>query len=496
MFDWHTSKVVYQIFPDRFNIGDGKTAKQKENEGLYPLPGQRTVDWKEKPKRTGDRTKQLLFWGGDLKGITEKIDYIKSLGAEIIYLTPIFYAHTNHKYDTIDFFRIDPAFGTLQDFKELCETAHQNDLKIILDGVFNHVGFASKWFNGLNLFPEKGAYQSPDSPYRDYFYFSGDKYRSWVNSGSLPELNLENPELQEILFTGENSVVKYWLKQGADGWRIDCAHDIGNLNHIIVEAAKSVKPDALIIGEVWNYPKGWNEFAGLDGIMNYHFRSLVIDLLKAAIPVEIAARIMKGTVEDCGVDYLSKCWNILSSHDVPRLSNTFDSERDIQLAIALQFSFPGVPMIYYGEELEMTGGEDPENRDAMRWENLNSSPERFNFYKKMTEIRKKKTALQKGKFNVLHNSQPDKIMAFKRSMERIDDLVLIAFNFSHERTQFKTYINESTLMTGTLFRDLFTGETFRTDVSNITLQVEPRSFRILEPIIERVPDRYTPYKRV
>ncbi|MCD6160703.1 MAG: glycoside hydrolase family 13 protein [Kosmotoga sp.] len=489
--------IIYQIFPDRFKIGCNNTVFKKAKSGLYSLPGQVPVNWCTKPRRSKDGSHQYLFWGGDLRGIVEELDHIKSLGTGIIYLTPIFFARSNHKYDTIDYFQIDPAFGTLEDFRLLCDKAHSMGIKVVLDGVFNHVGDASKWFNKHKIFgKDMGAYNKPESEFRDFFYFNDNGYRGWMNAETLPELNLENKKLQEILFTGENSVIKYWLKQGADGWRLDCAFDLGyEFNQMVANEARKVKNDALIIGEVWNYPKGWNVHSGLDGLMNYFFRTVIFDLLRGDLKPAIAAEIIEKSVKDCGIDYLNTCWNILSSHDVPRLSSELKDERDIQLAIALQFTLPGVPMIYYGEELEMIGGVDPENRGAMEWEKINERPSRLEFYTKMGKIWNDHKAIREGNFEIQQTSNVE-LFAFKRSTDLIDELMVIIFNFTEKEQFTSVYINEGLLMNGTPMIDIISNERFNTFTGKLEVKVPGRSFLILTPEISRTREFYTPYKRV
>ncbi|AKI96913.1 cyclomaltodextrinase [Kosmotoga pacifica] len=496
MGTWKRS-IVYQIFPDRFKIGEGKTVFEKEKKGLYSLPEQRVKEWQIKPERSKDGSHQYVFWGGDLRGIIEELEYIATLGTGMIYLTPIFLARSNHKYDTIDYFKIDPAFGTLEDFRELCDRAHDMGMKIIIDGVFNHIGEASKWFNKLKLFGDNtGAYNDPDSEFRDFFYFNGNNYRGWMNAKTLPELHLENSSLQEILFKGEDSVIKYWLRQGADGWRLDCAFDLGyEFNRMIVDEARKVKEDALIIGEVWNYPKGWNTDAGLDGLMNYFFRTIIFDLVRRELEPHIAGRILEKTVEDCGIDYLNTCWNILSSHDVPRLSSEFEDEKDIRLAIGLQYTLPGVPMIYYGEELEMEGGIDPENRGAMEWDKLQKNPPRKTFYERLGKIWKSHRAIREGGFEVLSTSS-NGVLAFKRHTENIDELVVVAFNFQLEECNVNVYLNEGTFMNGTPMVDLLTDERFSTHTGKISVKIPGRGFVLLRPEISRNMLKYTPYKRI
>ncbi len=493
MKDWKKEAIIYQIFPDRYNIGMKDSVYEKVNK--YTLKGQKVEPWDFKPTHTKDGSHQYHFTGGDIRGIINKLDYIKELGVNTIYLTPIFFAHTNHKYDTIDYFSIDPAFGNEDDFKELCEKVHEENMKIIIDGVFNHIGASSKWFNKSNFF-KGGAYNDPSSPYRDFFYFTNNDYLSWYNAKNLPELNLENEKLREVLFTAENSVLKKWLILGADGWRLDVAFDIGpKYLSIISEAARKIKKDAIIIGEIWNFPENWNKEGKIDGLMNYSFKFLIEDIIKGKISAYNASKIFTEMVDICGIDYLQKCWNILSSHDVPRLSNIFNNEKETSLAILMQYAFVGNPMIYYGEEIEMKGGDDPENRGPMEWNKVDDKKDRYYLFKNLNKIKANNKAISYGDFKVLPQNS-ENVMVFKRFTENIEDLIIFAINFGDKKESVKFYVNEGYLMNGTKFTDLLSEKEFNSVVGGIEIDFKPHEFFILKPQIKRSEIEYSPYKRV
>ncbi len=495
MDDWQKDAIIYQIFPERFNIGMAGSVYEKRDKGHYGLPEQRVRSWSEKPVVSRDGGHQYDFWGGDIRGITAKIDYIKELGANTVYMTPVFWGHTNHKYDCLDYFAVDPDFGTEEDLIDLINVAHDRGLKIILDGVFNHIGMAGKWFNGLNLFDEPGVFQgNPER--KDYFAHKDGHFRGWMDSRNLLELNLENPELQRIIYSGDNSIVKHWLNKGIDGWRLDVAYDIGpKILSEISTVVKEVNAGASLIGEIWNYPKGWREQAGLDGLMNYYYKLIIWELLNGYLQGREASKLLDDVMSDCGLDFMSKSWNILSSHDVPRLRTELKSFRSVKLALVLQYSLPGIPMIYYGEELEMEGGHDPENRGPMAWERLSNAPETYYLFRRLNEIRRVKTALRRGGYRGLVSSDPS-IVAFKRFVDKIDDLVVCLVNPSDRHVKTRVYLQEGMMMNGTVLKDMISEKRLITSVGSLEASLEPGESLILEPLIERLSDSYTPYKRV
>lgn len=485
---WKTA-TVYQIFPDRFAIGKGESAQSKYQHGCYPFADQRVTFWKDLPRKQQGMPAQHTHWGGDISGISEKLEYIASLGFDTLYLTPIFQGVTNHKYDAIDYYRIDPGFGTLQDFQALCSKAHGMGMKIILDGVFNHASSRCLWM-------KEGK--------KDFFVVSRNgEWVGWENSGNLLELNLENPELQKILFLNEDSVLKYWLKQGADGWRLDCAHDLGpRFLSLITKEVKEHFPHAIVIGEAWNYPAPWKATA-MDGIMNYIFHTIVYDFLKGFLSAQKTGTFLETMVKDLGqspdqslsVDYLSGCWNMSSSHDVERLSSVFEHEEQIRQVLLLQYTFPGTPMVYYGEERGMIGGKDPENRGTVDWDSPVLTPERLNFIIKLNQLRKEKAAFTQGEFFLLTASD-DHILAFKRRTKKVDEQVVVLFNPTSHKIDTRVYLKDGWVFGGTEFVDLFTGETIKSFGERICIEIEPYGYRVFEPTIRYTSDRYTPYKRI
>lgn len=471
----------YQIFPDRFAIGRGLTAEEKYRDQRYPYPGQRLARWTDIPVRNPKGNHQHLFWGGDLPGITERLEEIQALGCDVLYLTPIFQAVTNHKYDTVDYYRIDPAFGTLDDFRELCKETHERGMRLILDGVFNHASRQCKWLL-------EGR--------EDFFYPLGKgEYRCWENIPNLVEINLENPAVQNELFFSENSVLKYWLREGADGWRLDCAHDLGpELLQKINRAMKEAFPDSLLIGEVWNYPAAWQD-TGMDGIMNYAFQGVVYDYLLGYLGASQAGVFLEEMAKETDGAFLSRCWNMCSSHDVERLGTTLPKEELVRQAILLQYTYPGAPFIYYGEERGMTGGWDPENRGAVNWEEPDRFPERRALIARLNRLRKEKRALTEGRFASVIVSD-ERILGFKRRTEDVSEQLIVLINATADPIETRVYLRDGWVMGGTQIFDLDTGEAYRSYAEQFVTTLAPYQYRILEPQIRYDCERYTPYKRV
>lgn len=450
--DWIKGGIIYQIFPDRFY------ASGKKKTGV---PSDRILrnDYNNLPYWRPNEEGKVLnndYFGGDLKGIEQKIPYLKELGVTCIYLNPIFEAHSNHRYNTADYMKIDPLLGTEEDFKSLCKSAHKNGICIILDGVFSHTGDDSIYFNKYSRYNSVGAYNSKNSPYYKWYDFWNypDSYRSWWGFETLPEVNEESKEYLDFI-TGKNGVVEKWLKLGADGWRLDVADELPDVFIDAVRvAAKRAKPDAVLLGEVWE--DATNKFSygerrkfllgdQFDNVMNYPFATAVIDFARYGIAEDFSKRIMS-IVENYPKQTLDVMMNHIGTHDTQRAitaivgescenkdrewqekHNYLDSasyERGIKLlkmAATVQFMLPGVPSIYYGDEIGMQGYKDPFNRGYFSWDNINE--DLHSYYIKLGRIRNACEELKEGKINFI--SSVLGCTAFERIGED-ESLLLIA----------------------------------------------------------------------
>ena len=385
--NWTKDAVFYQIFPDRFC----RSAK-------YKAVG-KFVDWDTLP------TRENMF-GGNLAGICEKLEYIASLGVNAIYLCPIFKSNSNHRYHTVDYFEIDPVLGTLKDFDTLVKKAHKLGLRVILDGVFNH---CSRGFFQFNSLMELGK----NSPYVDWFHVHGwplhaysgkPNYDCWWGYPALPKFNTDNPDVRDYLF----SVGEYWMKRGIDGWRLDVPNEIDDDSfwQEFRRRIKAINPDAYIVGEIWDEPSRWLQGDQFDGVMNYQFRKAVLAYLFDEKPIDVsefAKRLQDAFPEGrFGVPM-----NLLGSHDTIRLASLPCSNlQRVKLALALLFFLPGAPCIYYGEEIGMLGGKDPDNRRSFPWDKfpeMQKAPV-YDYLKSLIALRNKERVLRDGVLEIAYSA--------------------------------------------------------------------------------------------
>ncbi len=446
--------IFYQIFPDRF-YNSGTPRKN--------VPADRVMHKSESdmpvylPDETG-RIRNNDYYGGDLKGIMQKLPYIAGLGADIIYLNPIAEAHSNHRYNTADYKKTDPLLGTNEDFRALCDEAHKLGIKIVIDGVFSHTGDDSVYFNKYGRYPSLGAYQSEKSPYYGWYSFGAtrDEYACWWNIDTLPEVNEEDPGYVEFI-TGENGVIHHWLSLGADGFRLDVADELPDAFIDRVRACvKAHGEDKLLLGEVWENASNKVSHGGmrryfdgrqLDGVMNYPFRSAIIDFALNAN----AERFMR---EICDItdtyppQVMDVCMNPLGTHDTERILTALTgvdlttksrqaqaalrftrreiaaAKRLLKMCVAINYLLPGVPSIYYGDEAGMTGAKDPFNRGFYPWgkEDLDL----IAYYREMGRFRREYDVLARGGFYPL--SAESGCVAFLRYAPGFKRAAVIANN--------------------------------------------------------------------
>ena len=422
--------IMYQIFPDRFNQEgvcdtNGKLEPFWIHENKLDIPNHR-------PNEKGE-VENCDFYGGNLNGIASKLDYLSSLGVGVIYLNPIFKAWSNHRYDTADYHKIDELLGNEDDFSNLCKMAHERGIKIILDGVFSHTGSNSKYFDKLGIFGN-GAYNCSDSPYRSWYDFQEYPhiYTSWWGIETLPCVKEMDEGFLDYIINSENSVIAHWLKKGADGFRLDVADELPDeFIALLRSRLKSIKPDALLIGEVWedasnkiSYNKRRRYFVGgeLDSIMNYPFRSCIINYVKNKDNGIGLKETVMTIAENYPKDVLHTLMNMLSTHDTPRilsvLSNEpfpenkndcagytmsetalYDALSRLRVAVFLQFVLPGMPCIYYGDEIGTEGLGDPFCRGYFRWDKVDSNS-LLDFFVRLSNIRNTEDTLKYGSVTV------------------------------------------------------------------------------------------------
>ena len=441
---WFGEGMTYQIFPDRFC-----RSRIPDPTGLV---GGRTVhqNWEDEPVYRPDEHGEIRnrdFFGGDFQGVISKLDHLKELGVETLYFNPIFEAAENHRYGTADYDRIDPMLGCNEDFSRLCDEAHKRGMRVMLDGVFNHTGFVSRYFNGDGFYPDVGACQSWDSPYRSWFQFIRwpDQYESWWGIYSLPAVNESDPSYRRFIFGDEDSVVRRWLRAGADGWRLDVADELpDDFVAGIHAAARAEKPSAVVIGEVWEdgstkvaYGVRRKHILGghCDGLMNYPLRSAILSYFSGGKAEDFVSG-METIRENYPPFAFYSAMNFLGTHDTPRILTLLgaggerrDQSRDwranfrlegdalrlakerLRAAALLLFCFPGSPTVYYGDEAGMEGFEDPFNRRTYPWGH--EDQELLAWFKQLGALRKTHPALRRGTIRYVAAEGP--LLAFARA---------------------------------------------------------------------------------
>ena len=434
--EWFKGGVMYQIFPDRFNkSGDVVLCKGKR---LHE-------NWNEMPEfRPNEQGKVLNndFFGGNFRGIIEKLDYLKSLGVTVIYLNPIFRAYSNHRYDTGDYMQVDPMLGTEEDFAALVSACGERGIKLILDGVFNHTGDDSRYFNKYGNYDELGAYQSRDSKYYAWYNFRHfpDKYDSWWGIDVLPAVNESCPSYIDFI-TGENGVLRRWLRYPLGGFRLDVADELPDeFVEKIRLAVKAADEEAVVIGEVWEdasnkiaYSRRRKYFQGkeLDSVMNYPLKDAIINFV-----VSGNTSLFRQTVGML-LDHYPKCvldslMNILGTHDTVRVLTALGGEcaynkeemarlklsdgqraaakEKLKIASILLYTVFGVPCLYYGDEIGMEGYSDPFCRMPFVWGNIDG--ELLAHYRRLGEIRARYSVFRSGVYRELYSD--DNCIVFER----------------------------------------------------------------------------------
>lgn len=450
---WVKDAVFYQIFPDRFAKGN-------------TLPDIGFEPWDSAPTHHG-------FKGGDLYGVIDKLDYLQGLGINAIYFNPIFASASNHRYHTFDYYQVDPLLGGNEAFKKLLDAAHKRDIRVVLDGVFNH---ASRGFWQFHHVLETGA----ASPYKDWFHFDQERlngnhhwgaypssveqkllqhedsltaigYRAWWNLPALPKFNTKSPAVREFLF----DVAEYWVKFGIDGWRLDVPGEIDDDEfwREFRRRVRAVNPDAYIVGEIWHEAQRWLQGDQFDAVMNYLFTAASLNFFAGA-HLDYGVIQHQGGIKDrihstngyafadeverilnlYPQDITFSQLNLLDSHDMPRFLSCASGDKDsLKLAWLFIFTMPGAPCIYYGDEIGVDGAHDPDCRKSFPWDQSKWDTNLMEYAKACIALRKGQTALRSGEYRRVHAE--DEMMAFARTYK--EDTVVIAFNTSNSPKTFE-----------------------------------------------------------
>jgi len=411
---WLQDAIFYQIFPDRFS--NGNPANDPSNIEKW---GSTPTIWN--------------FQGGDLRGIIHRFNYLLDLGINAIYLNPIFQSPSNHRYNTTDYYKIDPKLGTMLDFHALLDLAHRNNVRVVLDGVFNH---CSRGFFAFNDLLENGEY----SPYKNWFhvnrypldaYTSGDavNYEAWWKYKSLPKFNTHNPEVREFIF----GVARYWVERGIDGWRLDVPNEINDdaFWAEFRQVVKSTNRDACLIGEIWSVDPRWANETHFDGLMHYPIKDALLACLNERESLTGFAKTVEGMFNIYPLENIYSMYVTLGSHDTDRALSILGGDIDkMKLAMLFIFGYPGAPAIYYGDEVGLVGGKDPDNRRAFPWDPAGWKADLRPWIQNLITTRKNRTSLRRGDFARVLLDEHARLYAFSRSIGAEKTLVVI--NASHK----------------------------------------------------------------
>jgi len=465
--------IMYQIFPDRF-CGSGKPKSGVPDDRIIHESTDEDVEWRF---NGNGKITNNDYYGGDLEGIRLKLPYLKQLNVTCIYLNPIFEAHSNHRYNTADYGKIDPLLGTEEDFVRLCADAKKHKIKIILDGVFSHTGDDSLYFNKNRRYETDGAYNSPDSPYYRWYTFENHpwQYSSWWGFETLPEVNELDRGFLDFICS-ENGIVRKWLRLGADGWRLDVADELPDkFIEGLYAAAKEENPEAVVLGEVWedatskeSYGQRRSFLLGgqMDSVMNYPFRDAV--LLFASEKSEECSEIIESILENYPPHVINSLMNHIGTHDTERILTVISGAaregrrrewqagqrlddgqlshgiRLLKLCSLLQYTLPGVPCVYYGDEVGAQGYLDPFNRRFYPWGSENK--ELLEHYKMLGKLRGN-PVFSDGHYQTL--CAENGLLVFKRYKEKT--CVTIYLNSSNETKKYggkdipplESFVNEA-----------------------------------------------------
>ena len=473
---WLYGGVIYQIFPDRFCRGEQNKTISKDKV-LHD-------NWLDTPVYTPNEKGKIVnndFFGGDFKGIISKIPYLKSLGVTAIYLNPIFKAFSNHRYDTGNYMEIDPLLGTEEDFKNLISSCEKAGIKIILDGVFNHTGDDSIYFNKYGNYPSLGAYQSNKSPYYKWYDFIDypEDYNSWWGILTLPCVNENNKDFINYI-TGIDGVIEHYTKLGVGGWRLDVVDELpAKFVRKIRKAVKRNCKNATIIGEVWEdasnkiaYGVRREYFQGkeLDSVMNYPLKNAILNFVKSK-DCALLSYTIKEQIDHYPKKVLDNLMNILSTHDTVRLITALcgadmtgktkgemsetvipenlmpEAEFSVKVASLLQYTLCGVPSVYYGDEIGMQGYADPLNRRCYPWGNENH--ELLRWYAFLGKLRADYDAFSVGDYSEIYLKGG--VVVFSRKATKSE--VLVAINISGNQIALEFEGALTSLISGKKFND-------------------------------------------
>lgn len=454
---WVQDAIFYQIFPDRFANGDpGNDPPNVQAWGSQP-----TI-WD--------------FQGGDLRGVIQRFDYLLDLGINAIYFNPLFQSTSNHRYNISDYYKIDHKLGDEDDFSALLDVAHQNNVRVVIDGVFNHCG---RGFFAFNDVLENHSY----SPYIDWFHLNNvppdayspgdaDDYAAWWKFKSLPKFNTDNPLVRRYIF----DVARYWIRLGVDGWRLDVPNEIDDDGFWseFRQVVKLENPDAYLVGEIWDGDPDWVGPNKFDGLMNYPVREAIIELLTEIIKVEQFAEKINLQLDRYARKNLYAMYNPLGSHDTVRIKTELGGNQNkVKMAFLFQMAFPGAPAIYYGDEIGLEGEQDPDCRRAFPWQEDQWDQDLLTFVRQLISQRKHLSPLRRGSYEEVLVDGNTGGYGFARILG--DESILIFLNASNTRRHFRIPVSKLGWLDGRIVRDLFLNQEYIVSGSDLVIEAEPWS---------------------
>ncbi|MAT43162.1 MAG: alpha-amylase [Anaerolineaceae bacterium] len=463
--EWVKHAIFYQIFPDRFY--NGNPSNDPEN----------VQSWGNKPNL-------WCFQGGDLDGILEKLDYLLDLGITAIYLNPIFLSPSSHRYNTVDYYQIDPKLGNLNSFRRFLDASHNKGIKIILDGVFNHTG---RGFFAFNDILENGKY----SPYKNWYYIHrfpvdaygpGDAvdYYGWWNYKSLPKLNTFHPAVREYLF----NVAEHWIKFGIDGWRLDVPNEIDDDTfwQEFRYRVRKINPQAYLVGEIWDIDPRWVNETHFDGVMNYPLKKAIISFLLRSISNDELLKQLNAIFSAYPKQNLFYLLNLLGSHDTERLFTILNEDLAlVKLGFFMMLTLPGAPSIYYGDEIGLTGGKDPLSRKAFPWDQESWNSELRVWIQNLIQIRKQEEVLRVGDIELINVVDHQDILCYTRVMDQAVFIIMV--NVASETRKINLSIKNTTLKKGNILKNILGNEQFSIDNDDqIFVDIPPKSALLLKNV--------------
>jgi len=463
---WVAGSVFYQIFPERFANGDPSNDP----------PG--TVAWDARPTTTN-------FFGGDLQGVIDRAGYLSQLGVTAIWFNPIFDSVSNHKYDTRDYRRIDPHLGGLAAFRRMMAVLDELGIRVVLDGVFNHTGDEFWAFQDV-------VRRGPSSPYWDWYDVwrwpvtrQPVSYRAWSGYADMPELNHANPEVRRYTF----DTVREWMRMGVDGWRLDVANEVPHdFWREFRRVVKEVDRDAYLVGEIWSSGEAWLRGDQFDAVMNYRFRDAVLQFiaLRRISPTELDARLAQIRADYPGPVFWALL-NLLGSHDTERFLTAAGGDvRRLKLAALLQMTYPGAPIIYYGDEVGLRGGRDPDNRRAFPWEPERQDQELLEWYRKLVALRRGHRVLTEGDVRTLLADDATGVYAYARELQQdgVGSVAVVVLNNSDATVEAALAVPGAT-PGETDWVDVLSGEVWTAAGGQLRVVLAPMQGRVLMPTAPR-----------